>query len=838
MKKFRLSPARLTALAVCAILTACDGPTDNESYLGAQAWPVVQGPIPVDPEVEERIDALLARMSVEEKVGQIIQAEIGYTTPEDVREYHLGSVLNGGGTRPDDKRHASVADWLDMADAYYQASMDTSDGGVAIPIMWGTDAVHGHSNVFGATIFPHNIGLGAMRNPALIREIGRVTAREVRVTGLDWTFAPSVAVAQDDRWGRTYESYSEDPALVREYAAQLVLGLQGEPGTAEFLGADHVIATAKHYLGDGGTRRGDDRGDARMSEAELRDIHAPGYTSAIEAGVQSVMASFSSWNGRKMHGHEYLLTDVLKGRMGLDGFVVGDWNGHGQVRGCSSASCPESINAGLDMFMAIRRWKSLYRNTLKEVKKGEITLQRLDDAVRRVLRVKIRAGLFEQGLPSTRQLAGVAGVLGSKEHRAIARQAVRESLVLLKNKGGLLPIRPGQSVLIAGDGADNIGKQVGGWSITWQGTGATNADYPGATSILAGLSDAVYGIGGNVEYQRDGKYSKRPDLALVVFGEEPYAEYQGDLETLEFEPRKKKSLALLKRLRSEGIPVVSVFLSGRPLWVNPELNASDAFVAAWLPGTEGGGIADVLVAGADGQPRHDFKGRLSFSWPQSPSQGLLNTHHENYAPLFSLGYGLSYLEGGEGPGELAEDKDDVADDADSIALYNGRLLAPWAVYLVADGSEPILLYGQSADHASGVVSVRTMDMDYQEDALEARFTGTGKGEVFINGPGMDLKEYFATGVLSFKVRLDEAPAGEISLRVGGSSLAIGKQLLPIVGRGWQKISVKLSCFAAEPAVLGIVTEPFRIEADGQLRIGFGDIRFAREGEPNLDCDGS
>jgi beta-glucosidase len=836
MNKSPVLLAWLVAIMGCAGLTACGGPDDNESYLGAQAWPAIQGPVAVDQGVEDRIDSLLAGMSLEEKVGQIIQAEIGYTSPEDVREYHLGSVLNGGGTRPDDKRHATINDWLTMADAYYQASMDTSDGGVAIPIMWGTDAVHGHSNVFGATIFPHNIGLGAMHNPALMREIGRITAREVRVTGLDWTFAPTVAVAQDDRWGRTYESYSEDPALVREYAAQLVLGLQGEPGTPEFLDADHVIATAKHYLGDGGTRHGDDRGDTRVTEAELRDIHAPGYAAAIEAGVQSVMASFSSWNGRKMHGHKYLLTDVLKTRMGLDGFVIGDWNGHGQVRGCSSTSCPEAINAGLDVFMAIRRWKSLYRKTLKQAKKGEISLQRLDDAVRRVLRVKIRAGLFERGRPTARHLAGAEGVIGSEQHRAVARQAVRESLVLLKNKGGLLPVRPGQSVLVAGDGADNVGKQVGGWSITWQGTDAKNADYPGATSIAAGLRDAVSSIGGSVEVASDGDYSVRPDLAMVVFGEDPYAEYQGDLDTLEFEPRKKKSLALLKRLQSEGIPVVSIFLSGRPLWVNPELNASDAFVAAWLPGSEGGGIADVLVAGADGQPRHDFKGRLSFSWPQSPLQARLNPYHENYAPLFELGSGLNYSEGEQGPGQLAEDVDGVLGDTGLIALYNGRPLAPWAVYLDTDGTEPILLYGQAANHASGTVSVRTMDMEYQEDALEASFSGTGSGQVFISGPGLDLQDYFTDGVLSFRVKLDQAPAGPVSLQVGNSVLPLEEKLASLAGSGWQSIAVRVSCFAAESLELSTVKKPFRLHSEAQATVGFGDIRFIREGESTLDCD--
>jgi beta-glucosidase len=838
-KKRFLSVWLLTSMGFMN-LAACGQPNSagaNAPLLGARAWPAIKGPLPADQEIENRIGQLLARMSPEEKVGQIIQAEIGYTSPEDVKKYHLGSVLNGGGTRPGNKRHASTGEWLAMADAYYNASMDVSDGGIAIPIMWGADAVHGHSNIFGATIFPHNIGLGAMRNPALVQEIGRITAREVRVTGLDWTFAPTVAVAQDDRWGRTYESYSEDPALVREYAAAVVLGLQGEPGTAEFLDAEHVIATAKHFLGDGGTRYGDDRGDTRVSEAELRDIHAPGYASAIESGVQSVMASFSSWNGKKMHGHGYLLTDVLKTRMGFDGLVIGDWSGHGQVRGCSSASCPQAINAGLDVFMAIRRWKSLYRNTLKQVKKGEITQARLDDAVRRVLRVKIRAGLFDRGLPSQRHLAGEASIIGSREHRAVARRAVRESLVLLKNKGGLLPIQPGQSILIAGDGADNIGKQVGGWSITWQGTDAVNADYPGATSIMSGLREAISSIGGSVEYDRDGDYSSRPDMAVVVYGENPYAEYQGDLETLEFEPRKKNSLALLNKFRADDIPVVSVFLSGRPLWVNPELNASNAFVAAWLPGSEGHGIADVLVADADGRPRFDFKGRLSFSWPRSPLQARLNPHHEKYAPLFELSHGLNYSDGEEGPGKLPEDVDGLLEeDSGLISLYNGRPLAPWAMYLDTDGSDPILLYGQSAKHASGAVSIRTTDMEFQEDALEVSFSGSASGQVFIGGPGLDLHEYFPAGVLSFMVNLDQLPAKDLDLQVGDKSVSLRENLAPLAGQGWQKVSIRLSCFATAPSSLNNVMEPFRLRSDGQARISFGHIRFSRDGESTIDCD--
>jgi beta-glucosidase len=597
--------------------------------------------------VERAVAELLARMSLEEKVGQVIQAEINEVTPEDVRRFHLGSVLNGGGSFPNGNKRASPAEWVALADAFYDASMDGSGGGPSIPIIWGCDAVHGHNNVIGATIFPHNIGLGATRDPELIRRIGEVTAIEMLVTGLDWNFAPTVAVVRDDRWGRTYEGFSEDPEIVRECAGAMVRGLQGDPGSADFLDTHHVIATAKHFLGDGGTLGGKDRGDNRSSEEELRDIHAAGYVAALGAGVQTVMASFSSWHGRKMHGSRELLTGVLKERMGFDGFVIGDWNGHGELPGCSDGDCPEAINAGIDMFMAPDRWKALYRHTLAEVRSGVIPVSRLDDAVRRVLRVKMRAGVFQRGRPSSRALAGRTERLGSPEHCAVARQAVRESLVLLKNSSQLLPLRRDLNVLVAGDGANDIGKQCGGWTISWQGDGNTNADFPRGSSIWDGIREVVEGSGGTATLSEDGKFEKRPDVAIVVFGEDPYAETKGDRKTLEFSSGRRGALRLLRSLKAAGVPVVSVFLSGRPLWVNRELNASDAFVAAWLPGAEGRGVADVLFRAPDGSIAHDFSGRLSYSWPRWPNKGPVNRGDPAYDPLFPLGFGLSVAENGE-----------------------------------------------------------------------------------------------------------------------------------------------------------------------------------------------
>ena len=472
--------------------------------------------------------------------------------------------------------------------------MDTSQGGAGVPVIWGTDAVHGHNNVAGATLFPHNIGLGATRDPELIQRIGEATALEVAATGIDWTFAPTLAVVRDDRWGRTYEGYSEDPEIVRQYAGRMITGLQGSAASPDFLSTFHVVATAKHFIGDGGTDQGVDQGDNLSTEQQLLDIHGQGYLSALEAGVQTVMASFNSWRGEKVHGDRHLLTDVLKGRLGFDGYVIGDWNGHAQVPGCSNESCPAAINAGVDMIMVPEDWKALLTNTLEQVRSGEIEQSRIDDAVRRILRVKMRAGLFTGGRPSSRPPAGDASLVGAADHRSLAREAVRQSLVLLKNGEGLLPLQRDLNVLVAGDGADDISKQSGGWSVTWQGTEVTNEDFPGATSIFAGVREAVTAGGGSATLSPDGSFDESPDVAIVVFGEDPYAEYDGDLESLDFSAGHGASLELLRRLKGQGVPVVSVFLSGRPLWVNPELNASTAFVAAWLPGTEGGGIADVL----------------------------------------------------------------------------------------------------------------------------------------------------------------------------------------------------------------------------------------------------
>ena len=589
--------------------------TQAAAVIHPRLWPKQSAALAPDAELEARVEALLERMTPAQKAGQLVQADIGSITPDDLRRFPLGSVLNGGNSSPRDDKLAAPSEWLALADRFYEASSGTP-GDPQVPVLWGTDAVHGHNNIPGATIFPHNIGLGAARDPELIRRIGEITALEVRVTGLDWAFSPTVAVARDARWGRTYESYSENPELVRTCAAAMVQGLQGAPGTPAFLDAAHVLATPKHFLGDGGTQ-GKDQGDNPATERELRDIDSPGYQAALAAGAQVVMASYSSWRGQKMHGNHALLTDVLKGRFGFDGFVIGDWNGHAQLPGCTAVSCPAAVNAGLDMLMAPDGWKELQANLVAQAAAGQITPARLDDAVRRILRVKLRARLMSEGRPSSRPYAGHYELLGAPAHRAVARQAVSESLVLLKNHNHLLPLAPRQRVLVAGEGADSIARQSGGWTINWQGT-EPNQVFPHAQSIYAGIAERVREAGGTAELSIGGEFHTRPDVAIVVFGEAPYAEYAGDVTTLEYSPGDKRDLALLRRLHELDIPVVAVLLSGRPLWVNAEINAADSFVAAWLPGPEGGGVADVLFTTPEGAVRFDFRGRLPFSWPRTP----------------------------------------------------------------------------------------------------------------------------------------------------------------------------------------------------------------------------
>ena len=636
-------PRRLAtgSLAVVAFLS-CGGraAAAAELHVHPERWPAARSVGIVTPETEARISALLESMSLEEKVGQVIQTDISAIEPEELRRYPLGSVLAGGDSGPHGNERASPAAWLALAREFRAVSTEARPGHVPIPVIFGIDAVHGHNNVVGAVLFPHNIGLGATRDPDLVRRIGAATAEQVAATGLDWTFAPTLAVPRDVRWGRSYEAYSEDPAVVRSYASAIVEGLQGPAGLGGKLQAGRIAATAKHFLADGGTQEGVDQGDAPASEAELIRLHAQGYPAAIDAGALTVMASYSSWRGRKMHGNGALLTDVLKGRMGFDGFVISDWNAYAQVPGCRKRHCAAALDAGIDMFMAASGWRGLYASTLRSARSGEIPVARLDDAVRRILRVKFRLGLFEVERP----YEGRFELLNSDSQRALAREAVQKSLVLLKNDG-TLPIRSSARVLITGPAAHDLRAQTGGWTLTWQGADTTVADFPRATSIEDGIKEAVNAGGGAIVDGVDDVAATKPDVAIVVFGEPPYAEGYGDLKLPFYNAR--APLTQLQQLRRKGVPTVAVFLSGRPLWVNPELNASSAFVAAWLPGTEGAGIADVLIGDAQGRPRVDFRGRLPFRWPRS---GAAVPFARGASPtLFPVGYGLSYAHAGTVP---------------------------------------------------------------------------------------------------------------------------------------------------------------------------------------------
>jgi beta-glucosidase len=827
--------------AIATSIIGCNGGVSHVEQQTTQPaknlaiWPKLDIAVKKDDAIEKRVSELVAKMTLEQKVAQMIQPEIRDITIEDMRKYGFGSYLNGGGAFPNNDKHATPADWIKLAEDFYQASIDDSLDGSTIPTMWGTDAVHGHNNVIGATLFPHNIGLGATNNPDLIEKIASITAKEVMVTGIDWVFAPTVAVVRDDRWGRTYEGYSEDPEIVRNYSAAIVKGLQGS-AKKDFLGDERVISTVKHFIGDGGTEGGVDQGNNLSTEQALFDIHAQGYVGGLSAGAQSVMASFNSWNGIKSHGNKYLLTDVLKNQMGFDGFVVGDWNGHGQVKGCTNESCPQSINAGLDIFMVpTNAWKPLYENTITQVNNGVIPLSRIDDAVSRILRVKIRAGIFDKPSPAKRVLSGKTALIGAQTHRDVARQAVRESLVLLKNNNNILPLSPNQNILLAGDGADNIGKQSGGWTVTWQGTGNSNADFPGGSSILDGFKGKLANANGALQFSEDGSFDKKPDVAIVVFGEEPYAEGNGDLDNLEYQRGDKKDLILLKKLKAQGIPVVAVFISGRPMWVNAELNASDAFVAIWLPGSEGAGVADVLMAKQNGDFVHDFKGRLSFSWPSSAQQTTVNRFDEDYQPLLPYGYGLTYAKNESLSTQLLNDLPEksqaVSGALTALKVFDRSVQKPWREN-VQSGNKSIDI--TSNVQKLGAISYRTLDKSVQEDAREISFDGSEMASINIVGSfPKDLRAYAETpSVLSFTVKIEEKPTSNVYLSmlceginnsICKAELDISKIVNNLPEKEWQDVSIDLTCFINAGLDLAKVMAPFQLSSKGHLKLSYADI---------------
>jgi beta-glucosidase len=621
------TPSPLRPLLLASVLLWNQAARASDTDPVVQAWPARQPAR--DAALEAKIDAALNTLTLRQKIGQMTQPEIRAVTPAEVREYGIGTVLNGGGGWPGQDRAATPAQWRALSEQFQAAALQATPG---IPLIWGTDAVHGHNNVRGATLFPHNIALGATRNADLVRDIGRATARAVRASGLHWTFAPTLAVVQDVRWGRTYESFGADPALVKRLGTAAVEGLQ--EGLKDGRG---VLATAKHYIADGGTRRGIDQGLARTTPQELANIHGAGYLGALDAGVLTVMASFSSWTDTahyvehgKMHGNKTLMTGVLKERLGFDGLIVSDWDGVGQVPGCTDDDCPQAINAGIDVVMVPFKWKAFHDNTVRAVEQGRIPMARIDDAVRRILRVKFSMAV-QPAVPAT---------VEAMQARDLARRAVRESLVLLKHKPGLLPLKATARVLVVGAAADSLAHQSGGWSVTWQGRDTSNVDYPQGTSLLAALRQRLGAA--QVSFDADGSQSdpKQFDAVIAVLAETPYAEGEGDIrvtENLRHSARYPQDAALLQRVAGRGAPVVTLLYSGRPLYVNDLANKSDAFIAAWQPGTEGAGLTDVLVAPAAGQSWAGFTGRLSFPWPAGPCQ--FSSHEAR--PWWPVGGGLS-----------------------------------------------------------------------------------------------------------------------------------------------------------------------------------------------------
>jgi beta-glucosidase len=560
------------------------------------------------------IEQLLGQMSLEEKVGQMTQASRVALQGAEVRQVYLGSVLNGA---EDLVTPNTPEGWADAIDRLQMQALGTRLG---IPMMYGIDAVHGNAAVRGAVVFPHNIGLGATHNPAIVEQVGKVTAQEVAGTGIRWTFAPCIAVPRDERWGRTYEGFGETPELTSLLAPAAVRGMQGEK-----LGSpESVVACAKHFVGDGATDKGIDTGDARISEQELRAIHLPGYAAAVKAGVGSIMASYSSWNGQHMHGQKYLLTDVLKGELGFQGFVVSDWEGINKMGTSYKENVANAINAGVDMGMAPNDFRQFIRVVKSLVNANRIPMSRIDDAVRRILRVKAAAGLWEH--PMADRHLGVQ--IGSAEHRAVARDAVRQSLVLLKNDKHVLPLKKSASVHVTGPKSNDIGAQCGGWTVGWQGR--LGPVTPG-TTILRAIEHAV-APGARVTSSRDGNGGGSADAVVVVVGELPYAEGTGDNNNLVLSSADRNAIA---NARKSGKPVVTILLTGRPIIIEDWLPLTDALLVAWLPGTEGSGVADVLYG--------DYKptGKLPHSWPRSMQQIPINVGDSKYDPLFPYGFGLS-----------------------------------------------------------------------------------------------------------------------------------------------------------------------------------------------------
>jgi beta-glucosidase len=626
MKRYSASFQLLVVLAVLLVPIACSTPSVSPEGPTAETGAIYRDPqVPV----EDRLEDLLERMTLAEKIGQMTQVEKNSISEQDITDLFLGSILSGGGGYPTPNNPQA---WAGMVDGFQEYALKTRLG---IPLLYGADAVHGHANVRGAVVFPHNIGLGATRDPDLVQRIGRATAEEMAATGVYWNFAPVVAVPQDIRWGRTYEGYSEDTDLVAELSSAYVRGLQGGDGTTDLSSPTTVLATPKHYVGDGGTSWGSsttfieqqymlDQGVTEVDETTLRAIHLPPYAAAIDAGARSIMVSFSSWGGLKLHAHKYLLTDVLKGEMGFDGFLVSDWQGIDQIPGDYDSDVVTAINAGIDMVMVPYDYRTFVKNLTRAVEGGEVSQGRINDAVRRILTVKMELGLFERPYSDE----SLRTLVATEEHLDLALEAVRKSLVLLKNEDDTLPLaKDTPLIFVAGRGADDIGMQCGGWTIEWQGE--LGAITPGVT-ILEGIQNSV-SQGATVRYEQSGDFDADEavaDVGIVVVGEMPYAEGVGDRADLSLSTA---DTASIEAMRAHSKKLVVILLSGRPMIITEQLPLADAWIAAWLPGTEGDGVAQVLFG------EYPFTGKLAYTWPRSMDQV---PHTRGGDPLFPFGYGL------------------------------------------------------------------------------------------------------------------------------------------------------------------------------------------------------
>jgi len=885
-KKILFSAIGLAVLSSSQVASKIN--TAKVPYYGE--WPKIESNIAKNLLIEAKIVNILSKMTLEEKIGQMIQPDLREVTPEEAQQYKLGSLLNGGGGWPDNNKYATAKDWALESDKYWEALENAFKGrGFTIPFMWATDAVHGHNNVFNATVFPHNIGLGAANNPDLIYQIGQATAQEIAATGLDWTFAPTVATPRDYRWGRVYEGYSEDPEIVYQYAGKMVEGIQG--GAKGLAGDSHVISNVKHWVGDGGTKNGVDRGENHYSEEYLRNIHATGYFSGLNAGAQVVMTSFNSWYNdanydqveqggynKKLHGSKYLVTDILKNKMGFDGIVVTDWNGQAELNGCTASNCPAAVNAGNDIFMVTARedWQGFYHNVIAQVNDGTIPMARIDDAVTRILRVKLRANLWEKPKPSQRKLAGNQALLGSSVHRALARQAVSESLVLLKNKKQILPLSSNQKILISGSAANNIQKQTGGWSLTWQGNENTiTKDFPGATTMLMAMQETV----GKKNVITNISDADQDTVAVVVIGEDPYAEMFGDIKankTLEFsriKPSYKADLEKIKQFKAAGLKVITIFYSGRPLYVNEEINNSDAFIAAWLPGTEAEGITDVVF----NKKGKNFTGRLSYSWPMKKCSTTINRPAPNipnyqtpsteqdingeHRPLFAYGYGLSY----GAQIKSNQDLDNIPLDSRNYGCGqsepdNGVATTSLEVFGRLASGDFIARIGGAANNWVGIdvsngnqtaidgLVTSPINYKHQQDALNVQFDGSSIAQIYlqtVDSSSIDETAYInADATLQFDIRMNEFPTSDVKLAMHcqwpcSGEININTSLPKVVGE-WKTIKIPLSCFVEKGMDYSLLNSAFLMATSGEMNIDLGGIRFVPQqvdkAENVLNCN--